>query len=180
VRAFSVLEIVQLRFGFAAKCSLRDLLAVLSKYRIEDFACVCFRRHRLGNVLTKAFIPIESITSFTSIILKRALLRSVPSRLKKVETALFDLVLQYTAVKQGDGTLQTRGHILRLLKEHPVLINELYFQLIKQTTNNDNGECLAKTWELFAALASVHAASKDCDKWILAHVARSAADHGIW
>jgi hypothetical protein len=175
-RAFSVPEIVHLAFGLRPVFTKVELLDALNQYKIEDFAASAFRQHRAGTKLSTKMMPIEMITSFTSVPIKKPLLQVVPTALKKVSATLFDLLLQYTGVKPGYSPYQAVRQILQIIRDKPILIDECFFQLIKQTINNRNHAFLLKTWELFLIVASIYPASEDRYKWILAHIARNTTD----
>jgi hypothetical protein len=175
-RTFTGPELIHLPFGLPENFSKMQLLEALNRYRIEEFAAASFRKHRLGNRIAHQFLPIEIMTSFTATPLKKPLLQSVPEPLKKQGAALFELVLEYTGVKPCANPLQTVRQILRTIKEYPVLADEIYFQLMKQTTNNRNSAFLLKTWELFLVVASIHPSSDERYITILAHLARATID----
>jgi hypothetical protein len=50
--------------------------------------------------------------------------------------------------------VRSARQIMQLLIERPVLIDEFFFQIIKQTINNRTPSFLFKTWELLLIVAS--------------------------
>jgi hypothetical protein len=175
-RPFSAQEILHLAFDLSPTFTKMELLNTLNKYKLEDFALTCFRHHRAASKLSKKMIPIETITSFSSVPLKKPLLQEIPTSLKKVGAGLFDLILQYTGVKPCRSPVQAVRQILQILRDTPIFIDECFFQLVKQTINNRNVTILIKTWELFLIVATIFPSSNDRYKWILAHLARNTTD----
>jgi hypothetical protein len=52
------------------------------------------------------------------------------------------------------------------------MIDELYFQLVKQTTNNPSIESVLAVMDMFTRVATVFPCSLDAFKWIMAHLVR--------
>jgi hypothetical protein len=177
---FSIPEIIHLAFGLPVTFTKTELLEALSKYPLEHFVSTAFRKHRKGHKLNTKSIPIDSLLRFTDKPLRKPLLQCVPKQLKKKSTLLFDLLLQYTGVRTDrvvGGPMQIARHVLQLLSEHPQeLVDEFYFQLVKQMLGNPDQVFLLRTWDLFLLLASVFPPSEMSYLWLLAHVARNTAD----
>jgi hypothetical protein len=180
-RTFSAQEILYLAFRLEPTFSKQNLLDVLERYRLEDFAQGCFRHHRVGSRLQAAlshkFMPIEELTSFSSTPLKKPLLLSVRKELKQHAAYLSELLLEYSRVRPCSSEVSCLRKILHILRENPPeLIDDFYFQLIKQTINNNKGDALLKTWELFLVVATIFPCSGDRYMWILAQIARATTD----
>jgi hypothetical protein len=180
-RTFSAQEILHLAFRLDPMFTKQNLLDVLDHYRLEDFAQGCFRRHRLAGRLQTAlshrFVPLEELTSFSSVPLKKPLLVSVRKELKQYSAYLSELLLEYSHIRPCANELSCLRKILHTLREEPPeLIDDFYFQLIKQTINNNKGDALLKTWELFLVVATIFPCSEDRYMWILAQIARATTD----
>jgi hypothetical protein len=153
-----------------------QLFEVLEKWDFGQFAATAFRKHRTGSRLAARPIALEQIISFTTVPLKKPLLQAVPRELKGTGAMLFDMLLQYTNVKPCTHTASVLAHILTALREHQILVDEFYFQLVKQTINNRNPTLLFRTWELFLFIASIFPISITHYKWVLAQIARTTTD----
>jgi hypothetical protein len=146
-----------------------ELAAFLDRFQLEDYAAASFRKHKRGGRV----LPLETISSFTSVPLKKPLLKSVHKGLKKHSTQLFEALLEFTGVKTCKNALAILRFIIQTLREDgESLVDEFYFQLMKQTSNNRNNEFLLRTWELFLIVASIFPATKDRTLWVAAHIAR--------
>jgi hypothetical protein len=169
------MEIICLALGLEQNCQRMGLLDYLGRYRLEDFATTAFRRHRRGG-LGQSYLPPENLCSFTSVPLKKPLLRLVPKGLKKLSAQLFVSLLEFSGVRRVANPFVPLRAILQVLHEHRVLVDEFYFQLIKQTSNNRNIDYLLKTWELFLIIATIFPCRQDSRFWVIAHISRSATD----
>jgi hypothetical protein len=173
---FSVREVLHKVFGLPAEFSSMRLFDTLKKWAIEQFAASSFRKHHVGPYSLKKWIPLESLTSFQHTPLKKPLLQSVPRELKETGVQLFDWLLQFTAVKPCPRTADVLSQILDVLKHQNELVDEFYFQLMKQTINNRTLRCTLSTWDLFIIIASLFPPSRHSYPWIIAHAGRTAVD----
>jgi hypothetical protein len=104
----------------------------------------------------------------------------VPRALKSVAAQLFKALLEYTGVLSCGSQVARLHQIVNAIREHSrYLVDEFYFQLIKQTTNNRNSGFLLKTWEVFLIVASIFPPSGDYYPWIRAHIARATTDADV-
>jgi hypothetical protein len=177
-RTFSAQEILYLAFDLEPNFQKMQLLEVLGRWRLEDFAASSFRKHRRGARIQGKYVPVENLSSFSSQPLKKPLLQCVPKTLKRAGAQIFELLLEYTGVRPSQkGQVATVRHIMHILRESdPVLTDEFFFQCIKQTVNNRTMTTLLKTWELFLIAATIFPASEMHYPWIRAHVAGCTTD----
>ena len=150
-----------------------SLYRTLKQYSILEYAKKSFRLHHRGSSLQHKFIPVEDLISFSFKPIHKPLLKSIPNNLKKEAIFLFDMILQFTGIKSCTDpfTLVEKG--IQIIKKNLCLIDEMYYQLVKQTTNNNNIERLLKTWKLFLIIASTFPVSPEHRLRILAHIARN-------
>jgi hypothetical protein len=176
-RSFTSQEIIHLVFDLPPGFQRRELLTALSKYEIADFAAGSFRKHRDGNRLQGRTVPLETLFASQSKPLKKPLLTSVPTPFKKLGAELFQLLLEYTHVLPCKNQGIALSRILTILNGHKAeLVDEFFFQLIKQTINNRQIAFLLRTWELFLIVATIFPVSDDRLKWVLAHLAKNSTD----
>lgn len=176
-RAFARDQILMLPFALPLTFTKRKAIDALNKYKLEDFATTQFRKHKKKGIAKGKFVPLEELMSYQSTSLQKPLLRSVPSESKKLGAKVFKKVLKYTGAKHGKDPMKSLISILQLVRDnYDFLCDELYFQLVKQTTNNMNRQVLLKTWELFLIIATIFPSSDDCYMWILAHIGRFVID----
>jgi hypothetical protein len=152
------------------------LFDTLKRWAIEEFAAASFRKHHVGPYQLKKWIPLEVLTSFQQTPLKKPLLQSVPRELKETGVQLFDLLLQFTNVMPCARPAAVLRRILEILQHQNILVDEFYFQLVKQTINNRSLRLALRTWDLFLIISSIFPASQDSYMWIIAHIGRSAVD----
>jgi hypothetical protein len=168
--------VVHLAFQLPEAFTRLQLFQALKQWEFETFAAAAFRKHRTGSLFQKRIVPLDVLSCFSATPLRKPLLQSVPGELKTKASLLFDLLLQWTTVKTCSSPNAVRAQILQILSDNPGLVDEFYFQLIKQTISNHNYAYLTKTWELFMLAASVFPAGPTHYMWILAHIARATAD----
>jgi hypothetical protein len=177
-RTFSAQEILYLAFDLPPTFQKMQLLEALGKWRIEDFAQSSFRKHRRGTRVQHKFVPVENLTSFSTQPLKKPLLLAVPKALKTVGAQIFEFILEYSGVRptqRAQGSIVR--HIMHILRTgDPILVDEFFFQCIKQTINNRNLEILLRTWEIFLIGLTVFPATDVHYPWIRAHLATCTTD----
>ena len=170
LRTFSAQEIMCLAFGLDQLFTKGKLKRTLQEYDMEDYARAEFR-------LTKNKKKrVHVVTSFQEKPLKRPLLKDCPDSLKKKAKVLFQKLLEYTTVVHCKNIGAALKVIIRLLSDDPELVDEFFFQLVKQLTDNPRPGCVMKTWELFLIVASIFPVSKKHHKIILAQIAGYTAD----
>ncbi|KAH0792484.1 RhoGAP domain containing protein [Histomonas meleagridis] len=150
-----------------------NVISSMAQYKIVEFAKKQFRQHKRSSAISRKFIPIEDLVSFSFKPLHKPLLKVIPNNLKKQGAALFEMILQYTGVKECANPISLVNHAISTLTKYPVLIDELFFQLVKQTTNSFNSERLMKTWELFLIFSCIFPVSPFFHMQILAHIGRN-------
>lgn len=165
LRTFSAQEIMCLAFGLDRLFSRSALQRFLKKYDIEDYARQEFR------ITKNKKNRIHVVVSFQKKPLKRPLLKDVPDSLKKKAKLIFGKLLEYTQVVTSKESSNALKVIMRTLLEHNELVDEFFFQILKQITDNPSRTSLMKTWELFLIVASVFPVSDKHRMAILAQVA---------
>jgi hypothetical protein len=144
--------------------------------RFEPFAAGCFRSHRPGGAISK-FIPSDDLTYFSAALLTKPLLQSVPKEPKKYSAFLSSQLLEYMHVNTCLNEVVALRKILRVLrKSPPQIIDDFYFQLLRQTRGNPNEESLWRTWELLLITATIFPSSEEHHIWILAQLAFAMMD----
>jgi hypothetical protein len=171
-----VQEILHLPLGLPVNFQRSELLEYLSTRQLEDFASASFNLHLSGGHFKHKKADVRSLLAFSDTPLKKPLLLTVPHSLKKSAVSLSERLLEYTGVRPGASESAALECIVRELREHVELIDEFYFQLLRQTLGHPVGETLYKTWELFVIVASVFPPSADRFPWILAAVARATTE----
>ncbi|KAH0792001.1 RhoGAP domain containing protein [Histomonas meleagridis] len=166
---FSINSIISETFHLGQIQETSCILSYLAQYNILEFAKANFRQHSTGGVLQKKLIPIQELISFSQTPLKKPLLKSTPNNLKKESATLSKLIIKYSLKnEQPDSTLQS---IISILDKHQNLVDEMFYQLVKQTTSNASNDCLLRTWELFLTVSSLFPVSTRNHLRIAAHIA---------
>jgi hypothetical protein len=148
--AFSLPEVIHIAFGLAPTYTRAEYRRALNKYRIEEFAVKGFRQHWKAELLSRKPVTIEDIVCFQVTPLKRPLLHSVPRNLKCAGATLFSLILEYSLAIPCSNQGNCLKTILQMLRSNTrELTDEIYFQLLKQTTDNVREDVLQLTWQLF-------------------------------
>jgi hypothetical protein len=87
----------------------------------------------------------------------------------------FKLILSYTGADcpppPPRTALPTLRRLLKLGVDCPDLIDEIFFQLVKQTRKNNDPECALRTWELFLIVASALPSTRNSEHDIKSHLA---------
>jgi hypothetical protein len=173
IRPFSTHELLHGAFGLPLNYDRQQLLDELnSNLRIKAFAEANFRRHTVG-AFRKTPVPIDELISFASHPLKKPLLKNVPANLKGDGAHLSQYLLEYTGVHRCPDVSAVTKKIIAMLRDKPPLVDDFYFQLIKQTTNNTTQNYLISTWGLFLIIATLFPAAEHSRRWIRGHIARA-------
>jgi hypothetical protein len=175
-RPFSATELLRLAFGLSPTFSKSELIAALDRHKIEDFAAGCYRKHRTATFPAKP-VPLAELIAWSKTPLRKPLLQSVPTSLKKTAALVFEFVLEYTEVRPCPNRVNCARKILHYVREHPEsLADELYFQLVKQTIACKDPRVCLRAWELFLIASTIFPASEERYLWILSHIARNTMD----
>ena len=176
-KPYTAPEVLSLPLGLDMCITKQQLTGALNKYRMIDFAEEHFREHRKGGFVSAKPIPVDEITSYQDKKLKKPLLKSVPKEQKKLGAMLFELLLQCMGVSDSHKHGSALWTIIKTLQEHPdTLVDEFFFQLVKQTTQCNEKQALLKAWNLWIIIASLFPVTDDNYIYILAHLARETAN----
>jgi hypothetical protein len=157
-----------------------DLKGEIQRFQHADYANQFFREPRGGKAFAWKKVSVEAMSQFQSEPLKEPLLTQHTKTSSKAAIDCFKLILTYTGAdptsktKPGMAILVSR--LISNLVSIPELRDEVYFQLIKQTRDNGNRDCLKLTWDLFLIVATMIPASRNSETWIKAHLYNSSQD----
>jgi hypothetical protein len=142
-----------------------------------DFARDFFREHKTGGRFSRQTVSSESLSRWQSVPIKEPLLKSLQQKLFKPAVETFKSILIYTGAEansqNGDPTLI--GKIISLVEHDEELRDELYVQLLKQTSANPNPPCLYHTWQVFLVVASIFPSSVNCEECVKGHLVASSS-----
>lgn len=111
------------------------------------------------------------VLSWKNEVIRKALLKMPTRELESTAVQLFRNVTGF----MGDRNThkEDAGHAEKVLKTclhaPEELRDEVYCQVIKQTTNNPSSKSALKGWELLGILAGAFAPSKDFEPYLLSH-----------
>ena len=146
----------------------------IAQFKIQEFANQFFRQKRTTRMFTRKNVSIEALVSFSEEPITEPLLLEIPNQHKKAAVACFKNVLKYTGVIQSTHQKDAADQIVKQLYTVPELRDEVYFQLIKQTSNVPNPEVMKAGMELFLIIATIFPSTRNSEKWIMAHLASIA------
>ena len=146
----------------------------IQKFQVDDYAKHFFKEHRSHHIFSRKKVSPEALASFQDTPLTGSLLTSIPKNYEKSAIQMFNIILGYTGVLREKGRSSNLIQLFSIVDSSPILRDELYFQLIKQTNNNPNDDALLKTWQIFVIVASIYPSSLDSEVWIKSHLSREA------
>lgn len=152
-----------------------DFYEILKKYENCDYTDDYLNEYNNGNLFNKKYhTSIYQIIKFSPLPIKHSLLKLPNQNLDDKAVKCFQLILDYSGVSktQSDESAQK---LIKIIEKNPEIVDEVYFQLVKQTRRNINLVWELKTWKLFLIVASIFPSSKqNCEK-IKAHIAYFAS-----
>ncbi|OHT12888.1 RhoGAP domain containing protein [Tritrichomonas foetus] len=145
----------------------------IHQFKQVDFAKRFFKKQRKSGIFSRKKLTIEELSSFQNEPICEPLLKSLPKNLKDQAVLMFKNIIAYTGAKIRVSTPKAIDKIVEIVNGTPELHDELYAQLIKQSSNNPNDECRLRTWELFLVAATLFPSSRDSEIWIRSYIRES-------
>jgi MyTH4 domain/WW domain/FERM central domain len=163
----------------------RPILALLEvdipeieKQNIEDFAENYFNLNRKGMFGQKT--TVSKILSWKNEVIKTALLKMPSKELDTQATQCFRNITGFMGDRNSNK--EDVGHAEKLLKTclhaPEELRDEVYCQIIKQTSNNPSPESTLKGWMLLGVAAGAFAPSKEFEPFLLSYCESHREDGG--
>jgi hypothetical protein len=156
------------------------LIQALEKYKLLSFARANFREHLKGNLLKRKLrpkpIPLQQLIAFQRVPLAKPLLRKISTGKKRVATSLFELLLDFMRLRPSTRShVSSMRYILHILCTNSAdITDEFYFQLIKQTIDNNEADSVRLVWELMSIIASMVPPTNAAFPYIAAYVGMNA------
>ena len=148
-----------------------ELASKIHEFQIEEYAKKFFREHRRAHTFSKKRIAIEALVSFTDEPLTEPLLQALDKNSAALAPKCFKWILTYTGVIPSKTPASSAQQIVTTLQTNPQLRDEVYFQLIKQTSHTPDNQLLTKGLELFLIIATIFPSTRNSENWIKAHLA---------
>jgi hypothetical protein len=141
---------------------------------LERFAELHFRHPSGGFGHKKS--PKADVARFQATPLAAPLLAATPKASAKAAVEAFRLILAYTIPgKSTAGTTDLALALMSLLSADAALVDEVYFQLLKQTNANVDAGALQFTWQLFLLVCGLFPPSQPHHMWVKAQFYRNAS-----
>ena len=143
-------------------------------YTLDKYAIQYFKPYTKSR-WNKQTVSLEELVSFTNDPIPSPLLKFLPNSLQKPAVKMFKLILEYTQ----KGNKQAAVEIVEIISKDKELIDEAYFQVMKQTSGAPDVNVLIKTWHIFLIVSTIFPSSPGCQIWIKSHIARSMYHENI-
>ena len=140
-----------------------------------DFAKEYFKKQKKRIVFKRTQVSLDSLISFQSKPIDSPLLSSLPERYTKDAIKCFNLILSYTGAN-GKKVPHSATLIVGMLYVEEPLIDEVYFQIIKQTQHNPRPDCLIDTFNLFLIIATIFPSTLNSETWIKSFLSQKMDD----
>ncbi|KAK8866447.1 Rho GTPase activating protein 39 [Tritrichomonas musculus] len=174
----------------------------IHNYHAASFAKRHFQKNVNGRICRRTSITMEDLVLFSKTPLSSPLLANLSDNTRKNALKCFKFILQATGVSSSSksssqiSTLQTINDssipnpgntdyfsspqavdiIISMLYDEEALIDEVFFQLMKQTNQCPRFDWLIQTWNLFLVIASIFPSTKDSELWIKSFLMKNIAD----
>lgn len=153
------------------------------EFQSEEYRTLFFKKHRQNSIFFRKMMSFEDAIRFSNKPILTPILRNLQPSVKALAVKAFKKILVYTHVAADKKTVITEEKANKALQKLVFMLyrtislrDEVFFQLISQTTGNTNKETNLRTWELFLIIASLFPPTRDSELYILAHIARTAFD----
>ncbi|KAJ3082452.1 hypothetical protein HDU99_002620 [Rhizoclosmatium hyalinum] len=146
-----------------------DLVAHMSKFKIDGFAKDHFAQHARGLIFRQK-VSLEEILKFQKEPLRSPLMDNVPTHLHKEAIKSFKLILRIMSdVSPGPpyaGSIREVHALLSIGVSEKHLRDEIYVQVCKQVRCNPLAESTFRGWLLLCTMAIVFPPSKDFEEYM--------------
>ncbi|KAH0793026.1 RhoGAP domain containing protein [Histomonas meleagridis] len=156
-------------------------LRSIDAFNDPDFRERYFKQHKKESIFFRKMYSFDNVIKFTSKPITKPILCRLPRDVIPIALKAFKCILKYSRVitikKNADEKAdRALTKLVMLLCQYTALRDEVFFQLISQTTNTPNQDILRRTWELFLVVASLFPSTRDSQLYILSHIAHTALD----
>ncbi|KAH0793876.1 RhoGAP domain containing protein [Histomonas meleagridis] len=182
LRASANVKKEKMKDGFGPTYFDRNIfLRSIEEFQDLDFRMNFFKKNKKGFIFFRKIYSFRNAIKFTSKPIIKPILCHLPSNVVPVALKSFVYILKYTRVINNKKNTEEKAEdslvkLLKLLCEYTALRDEVFFQLIAQTTNTPNQDLKLRSWELFLIIASLFPSTLDSQLYILAHIAHTALD----
>ena len=154
-------------------------LCSIKSFSDPEFRARFFKQHKNEGIFFRTMYSIGNVIKFTNKPITKPILRRLPRSVIPLALKCFKYILKITKVitikKNADEKVErSLKKLIQLLCWNASLRDEVFFQLISQTTNSPNPDVQHRTWELFLAIATFFPSTRDSQLYILAHIAHVA------
>ncbi|KAH0792409.1 RhoGAP domain containing protein [Histomonas meleagridis] len=137
----------------------------IHQFIFRDFAQKYFAKQKERRVFRRTTVSIESLISFQSKPLSAPLLESLPKPYKNDAIKCFNYILSFTGANNKPNP-NAADELVQLLYTKEPLIDEVYFQMMKQLQQNPKYDCLVLTYKLFLIIATIFPSTLNSETWI--------------
>ena len=143
--------------------------------QLVDYANQTFR-HEQKKVFKKVKVDMDKITRYSPKPIETTLLNIDDKRLIKLAVRTFKIILGYSGALPIKGASETAlaKELIDILNENPQLVDEVYFQLIKQTRDNPNTQIENQTWSLLLMVSTIFPSSPGAQNCIKSYLAQAS------
>ncbi|XP_007939649.1 unconventional myosin-XV [Orycteropus afer afer] len=114
---------------------------------------------------------LEDMLCFTKIPLQESLIEFSDSSLNKMSTDMFLAVMRFMgdAALKGQSELDVLCTLLKLCRDHDIMRDECYCQIVKQITDNTSAkqDSCQRGWRLLSIMAAYHSCSEVFQPYLL-------------
>lgn len=171
---FFIIELIANTFKVNADSikTKSGFLELLDKYQLTELAVENFRKPSNASSTKKGSSSYEEELVFSDKPLQKPLLKKVKNNLKPLSTTISTSILQFIGVIQGYNQIIVAHTLCQLIQPHQELIDETFFQIIKQATNNPNPRWAENCYLLFLIMCCLFKPRKSNRLYIVSWAAR--------
>ncbi|OHT10494.1 hypothetical protein TRFO_20157 [Tritrichomonas foetus] len=118
----------------------------------------------------------DALISFSDKPLQKPLLKKLKPNLKTFGTTISTSILQFMGVIHGHNMIVVARNLCKILQVHPELVDEAFFQIIKQTTNNPNPKWTENGYLLFIIISYLFRPRKSLRPYIISYSVKHLLD----
>lgn len=132
----------------------------IGRFSVREYAVEHFNRHKKWGLFGRKYLTTEELSTHSKAKISTSLTKLADPGAAKLALRLYSHLQHFMgddAEDRAPDAWQALVDILIIVEEHAMLIDEVYCQMIRQTSSNPNPSSLSLGWEALYAMCCIAA-----------------------